>query len=407
MKKIYILSTLSLLLCFSVSCKKDKSAKGGKDLQLTNEEQQKVATDNNFAFNLLKAVTVNENADKNIMISPFSVGVALSMVSNGSQGATLEAIHKTLRSEGLSEDIINDYYSKIIKDLPLLDPTTDINIANSIWYRQGFTPTPTFLKTNEDKFNARSEALNFQDPAAKNIINNWVNTQTKGKIPTIIEEIPQGMVMYLINAVYFKGTWKYTFDKSKTTTGTFNLGNGQTVPTPFMSEKMKLNMAITPSATAYELLYGNGKYSMVIVVPASTTTLNDYIASMTDEKWLALSNSLREAEIIIRLPKFKFSYEKELKSTLTNLGMGIAFGDQADFKRINPQGNLLISEVKHKTFIDVNEEGTEAAAVTSVGVGPTSGPMQYLVNRPFLFAIREVNSGLILFNGLIRNPTAN
>jgi len=390
-----------------VSCKKDKSAKEGKDLQLTTQEQQKVLSDNKFAFKLLKDLAASEDVSKNIMVSPFSIGVALSMTSNGSNDATLEAIHKTLGSDGFSEDTINNYYNKIIKDLPLLDPTTDINIANSIWYRQGFTPLPAFLKTNTEKFNARSEALNFQDPAAKNTINNWVNTQTKGKIPTIIDNIAGDMIMYLINAVYFKGTWKYTFDKSKTTTGTFQLGNGQTVPAPFMSGKIKINAAVTPSANAYELMYGNGKYSMVIVVPSTTTTLNDYIASMNDEKWMTLNAAMRETENTIRLPKFKFSYEKELKNTLTTLGMGIAFSDQADFTRINPQGRLKISEVKHKTFIDVNEEGTEAAAVTSVGIVLTSAPMEFIVDRPFLFAIREVSSGLILFNGLIRNPTAN
>lgn len=404
MKKIYILSTLSLLLLFSLSCKKNKSEKGGKDLILTAEEKEKVLTDNKFAFKLLKETVAADDADKNIMISPFSVSVALSMTSNGANGSTLEAIRKSLGSEGLSEDAVNSYYSKVVKDLPLLDPTTNINIANSIWYKQGFTPLPTFLKTNEDSFNARSEALNFSDPAAKDKINGWVNSQTKGKIPTIIDNIPSDMVMYLINAVYFKGSWKYTFDKSKTATGSFKLNNGQTVPKMFMSGKIKLNAAITPTANAYELLYGNGKYSMVIVLPAATTTLNDYIASMTDEKWLALSEAMQERELPIKIPKFKFSYEKELKTPLTNMGMGLAFSGQADFTRINSAGGLLISEVKHKTFIDVNEEGTEAAAVTSVGIELTSAPMEYLVNRPFLFAIREVNSGLILFTGLIRNP---
>ncbi|WP_449440420.1 serpin family protein [Pedobacter steynii] len=411
MKKKYTLFlAIAAFIITATSCKKDnKTLDQGKDLILTAREQQKVEADNAFTFKLFKETLSSPIAGKNLMLSPLSVSIALGMTSNGSNGSTLEAIRNTMEFKDFTEAEVNSYYHKIVTELPQLDPKATLEIANSIWYTNNFTALPAFLKVNTDNYNAEVAGLDFSSPTAKDKINNWVNNRTHGKIPSIIDHISSDIVMFLINAVYFKSDWKYKFDKSKTAKSDFNLDANNKVQADFMVAKASVNYRSLQEASIYELPYGNEKYSMVIVLPGSATAnINEFAGSITPAKWKGWMTGLIKTGMEIKMPKFKFSYEIKLNDQLEHLGMAIAFGKNgfADFTRINAAGNLQIDEVKHKTFIEVNESGTEAAAVTSVGIELTSvqQPSAVLINRPFVYAIREMKTGLILFTGILNNP---
>ena len=399
-------ATISLAACD----KADRDKLGaGKDLILTAVEQEKVGKDNRFAFELFRIATAGLQADENALLSPLSVSMALAMTNNGAAGETRTAIEKALMFDGFTGEDINAYYQKLAADLPALDPKTTVDIANSIWYRQGFDVLPDFLDVNRTFYKADVSALDFADPGAPNVINDWVSNKTKKKIPTIIDgAIPADMIMYLINAVYFKGAWEQRFDKSATQKGTFTRLGGAPLQTDFMHVKHTFNVAATDDVEAIELPYGNKKFSMIVLKPRGDGTLAQVMEKFTDsDLWATLVSSFYARETQLALPKFKFSYENQLNDELTGMGMGIAFTPSADFSGISEASNLAISEVKHKSFIEVNEEGTEAAAVTSVGVIMTSLPQIYTFNvdRPFLFAIREMNTGLILFIGQVNDPS--
>lgn len=405
MKNLSSLFTVIALIIGVSACKKESTKDKFSVLTLTAKELQKAEADNKFTFNLLKQVAAAEPSTNNLMLSPLSVSMAIAMTSNGSKGQTLSDIGNAMQFKDFTEAEINSYYQKIIKSLPELDSRVNLTIANSIWYRNSFTVLPAFISTNTTHYNAKVSALDFANPTSKNTINNWVSEQTKGKIPTIIDNISSDMVMYLINAVYFKGTWKSQFDKSKTAKGTFNLTDEHKIQTDFMyGEGIKLRTAVDQKVSIYELPYGNDIYSMVVVLPKVGVQLEDIIENIDGNKWKNWMADLSNVSHTIKMPKFKFSYEKTLNETLAGLGMSNAFSNAADFTRINESGGLKISEVKHKTFLDVNEEGTEAAAVTSVGMALTSLPQSILIDRPFMFAIRERHTGLILFAGLVNNP---
>lgn len=401
---------IAALIITSASCKKDnKPIDQGKDLVLTAREQQKVEADNAFTFKLFKETLSKPEAGRNLMLSPLSVSMALGMTSNGSNGTTLEAIRSTMEFKDFTETEVNSYYHKIITELPQLDPKATLQIANSIWYTNKFTPLPSFLKVNADNYNAEVAGLDFESPTAKDKINNWVNSSTHGKIPSIIDAIGNDIVMVLINAVYFKSDWKYKFDKAKTAKADFNLDATNKVQTDFMVAQASVNYLSSQEANVYELPYGNEKYSMVIVLPNNiNNNINEFAGAITSAKWKGWMSGLQKTGMEIKMPKFKFSYEIKLNEELKHLGMEVAFDRTglANFTRINASGNLHIDEVKHKTFIEVNESGTEAAAVTSVGIQVTSvqQPSAVLINRPFVYAIREMKTGLILFTGIVNNP---
>jgi serpin B len=391
------------------SCKKGQTVTPktlGKDLVLTSYEEQNVTADNAFTLRLFKSVDSASNNNANMCISPLSVSLALGMTSNGANGATLTAFNKTLRFNGLTQTQVNTYYDNLITNLPQLDPNTTINIANSIWYRQGFSVLPQFLQTDSSYFHAQIRALDFNSASAPNTINAWVNNQTEGKIPAIINSIPGDAVMYLINAIYFKSEWLEKFDPANTKPGAFYLPDNSTVQTSFMTGKVDFNFYNDGKVSVYELPYSNSKYSMVIIEPGNNTTLQQTTAALDSAQWQTWVTNLKPVRNSISLPKFKFGNTDTLNTALTDMGLGIAFSDGADFSLINPTAQLKISLVLHKTFIETDESGTTAAAVTSVGIIATDVPaLPPPINHPFIFAIRQMSSGLILFMGTVNNPT--
>jgi serpin B len=409
-----LLRTIPLLLFAIITCLAscNKGTKvtpilPGKNLVLTGYEQQKVTADNAFSLRLFKSVDSAVTDGSNLFISPLSVSFALGMTSNGAENSTLTAFQNTLNFAGLTQSQVNAYYNNLITNLPQLDPYTTLDIANSIWYRQGFSVLPQFLQTDSSSFHAQIQALDFSSAAAPATINNWVSDKTKGYIPTIINTIPSNAVMYLVNAMYFKSTWKEKFDPSQTHNANFYLPDNSTVQAPFMNGDVDLNYYADAKAYVYELPYSNDKFSMVIVEPANGASLASLIPQIDSAQWQTWMSSLRPTNNEIMLPKLKYSFNTVLNPELMNMGLGIAFTNSADFLGINanPGYQLHISQVVHKAYVETDETGTTAAAATSVGVVTSIAPAPLpAINHPFLFAIREMSSGIILFVGTVNNP---
>lgn len=409
MKNKHLLWSLSILLITFTSCKKgvgDSITEPGMDLNLTPAEQQRVIADNGFTLKLFKNLAASNTAVTNLLVSPLSVNFAFGMVNNGSNGQTLTAISNTMNYNGFTQTEVNSYYSKLITDLPKIDPQTQINIANSIWYKQTFSVIPQFLATNSNYYQAKVQAADFSSPATVTAINQWVSDQTQGKIPTILNGIDANEVMFLINAIYFKSAWSQKFDVANTKKQAFYTNNATTVQADFMSGTVEHNTYSDQDMRILELPYHNKKYSMVMLMPI-TKSVKEMTAGLDSVKWQNWISKLQSGNGQVIIPKFKFSDNATLNQPLTTLGMGIAFTRDADFTRINANGGVMISEIKHKTYIDVNEEGTEAAAVTSVGFTATSVLAPITIDHPFIFAIREMKTGLILFTGIVNNPLLN
>lgn len=379
----------------------------GEVRELTTLEKRLVQASNQFGLNLFRKVSESE-AGKNAFISPLSVSMALGMTLNGASGSTKEAMESTLRFTGMGIEQINESYRSMIQLLVKLDPKVQFQIANSIWYRLGFAVEQEFIKTNQQYFDAEVNALNFSAPDAAKTINAWVERRTQGKIKEIVPDpIPGNAVMYLINAIYFLGTWTYQFDKTQTRDAPFTLLNGSQKPCKLMYLKGTVPYFENNRLQAVDLPYGDSLYSMIVVLPKSGTNVENFVAGLTQESWNALITGLRKQTVHIYLPKFTLEYKKNLNDVLKALGMAIAFDPgRANFTKIHKNGGIFISNVEHKTFVRVDEEGTEAAAVTSIGFVDTSVPQEFVmrVDRSFFFAIRERHSGTILFMGKILDP---
>ncbi|MBB5397792.1 serpin family protein [Mucilaginibacter sp. AK015] len=403
---------LSLLAIGFVSCKKsDNNPDTGKALELTSEEQLKVAADNAFTLKLVKQLNGNGTATDNMFVSPLSASFALGMTSNGAKGETLQGINTAMEFTGFSQAAINTYYNKLITQLPNLEPNTEVNIANSIWYKQGFEVVPSFIATNTDAYKAKVQALDFGSASAKEQMNQWVSEQTHGKIPSIIGNVPGNARMYLINAIYFKSIWKNKFNAADTRKMAFVTNTGATVQADFMSGRVEYGSYFEDNGNnkytqVAELPYANGRYSMVVILPDVSSNVNELLAGIDNAKWnkwmKPMGGGIKDQ---VFFPKLKFSYSTRLNDALVAMGMGKAFSDDADFTGISAAGGIAITEVKQKAYVEVNEQGTEAAAATSVEVGVTAAPPRDLkLNRPFVFVIRENSSGLILFAGIVNNP---
>jgi len=376
---------------------------------LTGAEQELIRSDNAFGLKLFREIHAQEEPDANLFVSPLSAAMALGMTYNGAAGTTQQAMQETLELQGLTIDEVNQSYRSLIDLLRNLDPTVEFLLANSIWYREDVAVEPDFLDVNREYFDAEVAALDFASPTAAPTINNWVSEKTMGRIEDIVDDpIDPLVVMYLINAIYFKGDWAVQFDPALTADRPFYLADGSQVQAPMMTYGAEAEVRTYADADVQvlDLYYGGKAYSMTILVPAAGADLDALVGSLDPARWQEIVDGLTAATGEVVLPKFTLEYELEMKDVLTALGMGIAFGGGADFSKIRASGGLYISKVKHKTFVDVNEEGTEAAAATSVEIREIAMPPSFVIDRPFLFAIREGFSGTILFMGRVMNPVA-
>ena len=376
--------------------------------ELTVAEKRLVQSDNKFGLKLFKEI-IEEEGDKNVFISPLSVSMALGMTYNGAKGTTQEEMQTTLELSGLTIQEVNQSYKSLIELLTGLDPKVRFEIANSIWYRQEFSFEEEFIHLNKTYFNAQVRGLDFSDPSAPDIINGWIDEGTNGKIKEIVDEIDPLAVMFLINAIYFKGSWTERFDESLTADDWFTLPDGSRKPCRMMMQTDDFGYFEDSDFQAVDLPYGDAGFSMTIFLPRPETDVDALIAQFNQENWDYWINSFSKRSVGLYFPKFTLEYELTLNDVLKALGMEIAFEPyQADFTGMykGPE-SLYISEVKHKTFVEVNEEGTEAAAATSVEMVLTSAPLSVTmrVDRPFVFVIKENHSQTILFMGKIVEPT--
>jgi serpin B len=362
-----------------------------------------LSASNAFSFALWKRVNVAEK-DSNVFVSPLSASFSLGMAMNGAANQTLDDMRTGLQFGGTSLADIDAGYKSLIALLTSLDPTVTMEIANSIWYRNTFPFNQSFLDDGANYFGATIKPLDFANvDASLTAINGWVNTQTKGRIPSIIDKIEPENVMFLINAIYFKGSWRERFDAALTVDGTFHATGGDQ-SARLMHRHGKMPYTETPTYQAVDLPYGDSAFTMTVVLPRTGTTVESLAASLDPATWQTLTSGFHTSDIDLYLPKVKMSWARGLIPDLTGLGMVAPFANGADFTRMSTRGReLYISSVRQKAFVDINEEGTEAAAVTSTGVSVTSAPVTTLmrVDRPFVFVIRERLSGTVVFLGKV------
>ena len=368
---------------------------------LTASEEKVIASSNDFSFDLFRAGNLSQHKS-NVFMSPLSASMALGMTANGADGTNYDQMRSALRLGDATREEINAGYKSLISLLTGLDRNTKFQIANSIWYRLGFPFHAAFLEESQTHFDARVEGLDFSSSSAVPTINGWVSEKTNARIPTILERIEADDVMFLINAIYFKGTWQVQFDKSKTADAPFFAADGTTATVPMMFRDQAVDYMANAEYSAVDLPYGNSAFTMTVVMP-NNTDIDTFAESFDQAKWNALVTSLQPREAHVYLPRFRMEWKRELNDDLRALGMTEAFiGGRADFTRMSPIGDkLYINIVLQKTFVDVDEQGTEAAAVTMVGVRVVSAPPQFRADRPFLVVIRERFSGTILFMGKI------
>lgn len=376
--------------------------------QLSVLEKQLVNSADDFSFKLFQKIYDTEPG-ANLFVSPLSISMALGMAMNGADGTTYDVMRSTLALDPFTRQQANETYQSLMALLSSIDPKVTMNIANSIWYNKDYTFQTDFIETNKKYFNAVVNAMNFGDPATVAVINNWVKTATKEKIDKIVEQISAETIMYLINAVYFKGTWKYKFDQNKTKDDFFTTQAGKRVAIKMMEQESDLSTFSNELFTAVDLPYGSSAFSMTLFLPNYGKNLQEVVSFLTRENFDSVIGQLPSSKKKLFLPRFKLEYKINLNDVLKALGMDIAFDpDKANFKKLydGGMGNAYISSVDHKTYVDVNEEGTEAAAVTSVTIGVTSiGGNDIRFDRPFLFLIREKNSGAIIFIGSLNDPS--
>ncbi|MFA5669050.1 MAG: serpin family protein [Balneolaceae bacterium] len=375
--------------------------------EVTFAEKKLSKSSQSFSFNLFQKVVAEEDEKENVFISPLSVSMALGMTINGAKKETYRQMRETLALQGLEMEEINEGYKLLAERLKTADKKVKLQIANSVWSKKGFTVEDDFSQRLEKYFDAEATELDFTDPESVNTINKWVAENTNGLIDEIIDGIPHGMVMYLINAVYFKGDWTHPFNEKQTHERSFFLENNEKVIVEFMSQERAYNTYFSEEVNMIDATYGDSLYSMTLMMPTDhNLPLNDFITnSLTKQNFDNWISKLTYGEVQFSLPKFEMEYDVTMNNVLKSMGMEDAFSEiEADFTGINKGGKLSISEVKHKAFITVDEKGTEAGAATSVGVGITSMPPSFTANRPFVFLIREQKTGAIIFMGKVGNP---
>jgi len=331
------------------------------------------------------------------------------MTAYGARETTQSEMYKALELEEFTPQEINNYNKKLITNLPILEKNTKLKLANSLWYNQNFTFLLDFIEASKENYFAKVSPIDITSPKSIELINNWISDQTEGLIPEMVKEIDPYLAMWLVNAIYFKGIWHTRFDKTKTTKENFTTADKQSVSTSFMNLDAAFKINVNQDFNMVHVPYKNKKFEMVLLKPSQGKTMVDLQNKLQDENVLteAFSKS-SEANVSLSMPIMKIKYKTKLNKTLEHLGMVQAFVPGiANFYGIIDSRKTYISKVEHEAVIDVNEEGSEAAAVTVVDLVTFSanpGPVKIRFDQPFIFVIREVSSGLILFMGQYNKP---
>lgn len=377
---------------------------------LSAEEKKVVDASNDFSLDVFAKVNAQHESE-NIFISPFSISTALSMTLNGASGETLMALKEGLALGQMDDEEINQAYKDLVGFLLDLDKKVTLQVANSNWYKEELTIRQEFKSVLQEFYDAEINAADFSDPQTKDRINQWIENKTSGKIKDMLDGIPGDAVMYLINAVYFNAEWQYQFEKNKTEDRTFHLADGGTTKVPTMFSKgTVVNYSYKNGVQFIDIPYGNGQFYFSVLMPDDVGAVNTLIEHLSPQQVDSFLEDTTTYSTELYLPKIKIEFKKLLNEVLIEMGMGKAFSDNADFSRLFAESlSLAISRVMHQSFLEVNEEGTEAAAATIVEIrelsaGGEGKPPVITVDKPFAFFIREKHSNTLLFAGKVLHP---
>jgi serpin B len=375
-------------------------------------KKQYVASVNEFGFNLLTKL-VSKNPKQNVFISPTSLLYALAMANNGAEGDTKEAIQSVLHLQNFTRDEINTCSAQLSKSLIPTDTCAELNIANSLWLNQQFRLKDEFKAECEHNYSSSSFVRDFASRSTVNEINKWVADKTKGKITSIIDKLTSGDLLVLLNAIYFYGKWSTPFDRKSTAEKPFHLLDGTEKQYPRMSQLRVFEYHENPEYQVVSIPYGK-QFSICIFLPRENDGLPQLLEELKEATWIQQLSQLKEQYGRIELPRFKIDYSIHLNEALISLGMGIAFNSDANFSRMT-DSPAFISNVFHKTYIEVNEQGTKAAASTSIHMTYTTSAyyepptikFNMIIDHPFFCAIKENTTGLIIFAGSIFDPKSD
>ncbi|HED24616.1 MAG TPA: serpin family protein [Firmicutes bacterium] len=409
MKRFHAAAMLALLMILSAGGCNLPALQEGEAAPAEELDERLVEANNNFGFSLLKKLQKGDR-ENNLLISPASIMTALAMTLNGAEAETRTEMENTLHLAGMSGEEINEAFAGLLTILHNPDPEVELALANSLWAREDVEFKETFINQNRNFYDAEISVLDFSDPDAAALINEWIREKTGQKIDGIVEPpVNPDTILFLINALYFKGAWSEPFNPDQTREISFNLPDGTTMEHPVMFRTGLFEYLETDLFQAVRLPYGeNERIAMTVFLPSGEINPGQFISGLNIDNWKEWNKAFRSMEGDLGLPRFGFTSEMSLNDVLSDLGMKIAFDENAaDFSGMHPTPpRLFISEVKHKTYIDVNEEGTEAAAVTSVEVEVTAMPERFsmVIDRPFFFTITDEMTGAILFMGTVFEP---
>ena len=431
MKKKLLLFSAIALSGVMLSCSSSEDIDIGEAKQVVNmlsesepiqltQEQQVFANDNNrFTLNYLKTVNDVDKSGKSFIYSPLSITYVLGMVNDAAMGETEKELEKTLGFHKGGIKAVNDYCRKLIDGLPKVDNKVTLNIANAIFVNKDYTLKKQFQQDIETYYDAKAESLDFSSPQTLSHINGWCNEKTNGMIPTILDEVNSDMMSYLLNAIYFKADWASKFDQKNTKEEIFTTENGKTKQ-PLMHQNVLIQYAKNSIFSSVSIPYGNGLWNMIVMLPEDGKTTDDIISNLASYGLTmygfgsTMGDTFQPYEVDLKLPRFETSsdtnnlnIEKGLVGLMKKMGINLAFDDALATIPNMCELPLYIDMMRQKAKIKVNEEGSEAAAVTiasmsisSMGGGPIEYPKAtFHANRPFVYVIRENSSGIILFVG--------
>lgn len=416
--------SLLMMSCSSSDIEEDLEPKSIVDMysesqtiQLTQAQQVFVNDNNTFTLNFLKAVNETDHSGKSFIYSPLSITYVLGMVNDAATGQTEQELEQALGFHQGGINAVNDYCKNLIDNLPKVDNKVTLNIANAIFLNKNYTLKPQFTQDMQTYYNAKAEALDFGAPETLDHINGWAKEKTNGMIPNILDEIDPYMVSYLLNAIYFKADWASKFDKNNTKTESFTTDNGKT-ELPLMHQNVLINYVNNGVYSAIKMPYGNGYWDMTVMLPEDGKTTDDIISQLSSRGFNdvegfcgTMGGVFKPYEVDLKLPRYETESDtKDVPTGLTGLlqKMGINRIFDGSLAEIPNMANahVYISMMRQKAKIKVNEEGSEAAAITVAGITATyiNEPVQYPkavfhANRPFVYVIREASSGVILFVG--------
>jgi serpin B len=397
------LAAFVLLLTIAAACS-DAADPLGPPIQLSASERQLVDASGTFSFDFYRRMAADEQK-LNLFVSPLSVSMALGMALNGAATGTYDEMQSVLGLRALAEPDINAGYKSVITQLVRRDRKVTVALANSMWPDRTLNVLPQFTQSLRNFFNAEVRPIDFSDAGAADVINKWAEDATRGHIKELFKELEPNTRLVLVNAIYFKAPWTDAFKVADTRAAPFTRADGSTVTVPIMNRTGSYRMRTGGDLLAVEVPYANNAFSMVLLRPASGP-LSALESRLNTSWWSGLLSSLQEARATLRMPRFKVEYGRQLNDPLKALGMPQAFAaGAADFSRITGGRGLWISKVEHKAFVEVNEQGTEAAAATGIAM-PDSAPPELSFDRPFLFAIIERASGVLLFLGRVGDPSS-